>query len=165
MKQDYLPNVYCKAFEDNSGAYELARCPKIRPRTKHINQKYHHFRSYVGTRIHVYQVSTEDQVADLMTKALGFELFSKFVNLVFGWDIKDAIISNGYNWKVKENVRECKENAACSEYIAACNISLPARAESGTKRGRVGLHHAGCADGLHQAGCADGHPEREPGRS
>lgn len=31
------PTVYCKAFEDNSGAMELARIPKMCPRTKHIN--------------------------------------------------------------------------------------------------------------------------------
>jgi len=31
------PYVYCKVFEDNSGALELARLPKLRPRTKHIN--------------------------------------------------------------------------------------------------------------------------------
>ena len=39
-----LPSVYCKVFEDNSGALELARLPKLRPRTKHINVCYHHFR-------------------------------------------------------------------------------------------------------------------------
>ena len=37
------PHVYCKVFEDNSGALELARLPKLRPRTKHINVCYHHF--------------------------------------------------------------------------------------------------------------------------
>ena len=37
------PHVYCKAFEDNSGALELARLPKLRPRTKHIGVCYHHF--------------------------------------------------------------------------------------------------------------------------
>ena len=31
------PTVYCKAFEDNSGAMELTRIPKMCPRTKHIN--------------------------------------------------------------------------------------------------------------------------------
>jgi len=31
------PYVYCKVFEDNSGALELARLPKLSPRTKHIN--------------------------------------------------------------------------------------------------------------------------------
>ena len=46
-----VPKVYCKAFEDNSGALELARSPKLRPRTKHINTTYHHFREYVRNRI------------------------------------------------------------------------------------------------------------------
>jgi hypothetical protein len=31
------PYVYCKVFEDNTGALELARHLKLRPRTKHIN--------------------------------------------------------------------------------------------------------------------------------
>jgi len=34
------PYVYCKVFEDNSSALELARLPKLRPRTKHINVCY-----------------------------------------------------------------------------------------------------------------------------
>lgn len=38
------PKIHCKAFEDNSGALEMARTPKMRPRTKHMNIKYHHFR-------------------------------------------------------------------------------------------------------------------------
>lgn len=31
------PTAFCKAFEDNSGALELAKSRKLRPRTKHIN--------------------------------------------------------------------------------------------------------------------------------
>ncbi|KAL7475502.1 hypothetical protein ACHAW6_001413, partial [Cyclotella cf. meneghiniana] len=31
------PIVYCKVFEDNTGALELACLPKLCPRTKHIN--------------------------------------------------------------------------------------------------------------------------------
>ena len=34
-------------FEDNAGALELARCPKMRPRTKHIAVNYHHIRDHV----------------------------------------------------------------------------------------------------------------------
>jgi hypothetical protein len=41
------PRVFCKAFKDNSGALELAHLPKMRPQTKHINIKYHHFREHV----------------------------------------------------------------------------------------------------------------------
>ena len=40
------PEVHCLAFEDNSGALELACFPKMR-RTKHINQFYHHFQYFV----------------------------------------------------------------------------------------------------------------------
>ena len=48
VTEKYVPKVYCKAFEDNSGALELAKTPRMRPRTKHINTKYHHFRSHVA---------------------------------------------------------------------------------------------------------------------
>jgi hypothetical protein len=37
------PVLNCSLFEDNNGAIEMASTPKIRPRTKHINIKYHHF--------------------------------------------------------------------------------------------------------------------------
>ena len=41
------PTVYCKTFEDNSGALEMAKSPKIRPRTKQLNICFHHFREHV----------------------------------------------------------------------------------------------------------------------
>jgi hypothetical protein len=37
------PYVYCKVFEDKAGVLELARLPKLCPRTKHISVCYHHF--------------------------------------------------------------------------------------------------------------------------
>jgi hypothetical protein len=33
---EVLPRVHCKSFEDNSGAVELTRLPKLRSCTKHI---------------------------------------------------------------------------------------------------------------------------------
>ena len=39
--------LHCKVFEDNSAALEMARNPKMRPRTKHINVLYHWFLSYI----------------------------------------------------------------------------------------------------------------------
>ena len=72
------PHVFCKVFEDNSGALELARLPKLRPRTKHINVCYHHFREHVRSRlVKIYPVSTHDQVADTLTKALSQNAFQK----------------------------------------------------------------------------------------
>jgi hypothetical protein len=54
-----VPKVYCKAFEDNSGALELAKTQKMRPRTKHINLVFHHFRDYVRCGlIVIYPVGT-----------------------------------------------------------------------------------------------------------
>jgi hypothetical protein len=41
------PKVHCKVFEDNAGAIEITTVPKMRPRTKHLNIKYHHFREEV----------------------------------------------------------------------------------------------------------------------
>ena len=41
------PKIHCTVVEDNSGTLELARLPKVRPRTKHIYQSFHHFREYV----------------------------------------------------------------------------------------------------------------------
>ena len=70
------PHVYCKTFEDNSGALELARLPKLRPRTKHINVCYHHFREHVRKGlIKIFPIDTRDQVADALTKTLAQNAF------------------------------------------------------------------------------------------
>jgi hypothetical protein len=65
------PYVYCKVFEDNAGALELARHPKLHPRTKHINFRYHHFCKHVRKGlIKIFPINTNDQIADALTKAL-----------------------------------------------------------------------------------------------
>ena len=51
------PKVHCTVFEDNSGTLELARLPKIRPRTKHINQAYHHFHEHVERKDIIIEVT------------------------------------------------------------------------------------------------------------
>jgi hypothetical protein len=80
------PRVLCKAFEDNSGALEMARTPKMRPRTKHLNIKYHHFRDAVlRGDISILPINTLDQIADVFTKPLGLQLFIKFRKLLMGW--------------------------------------------------------------------------------
>jgi hypothetical protein len=43
----HIPKVHCKLFEDNSGALEMARLPKMRPRTKHLCVKMPRFREHV----------------------------------------------------------------------------------------------------------------------
>jgi hypothetical protein len=65
------PYVYCKVFEDNAGALEFARLPKLCPRTKHVNACYHHFCEHVQKGlIKIFPIDTKDQIADALTKAL-----------------------------------------------------------------------------------------------
>ena len=72
------PFVYCKSFEDNSGALELARLPKLRPRSKHINTCYHHFREFARKGLlKFYPISTASQIADALTKNLPYNDFMK----------------------------------------------------------------------------------------
>ena len=87
FKGEYeAPKVHCKAFEDNSGALELAKAPKMRPRTKHINLVYHHFRSYVLSQaISIHAIDTSNQTADLLTKPLALNLFQKHRRKLLGW--------------------------------------------------------------------------------
>ena len=79
------PIVYCKVFEDNSGALELARLPKLRPRTKHINICYHHFREHVRKGlIKIFPIDTRDQIADIFTKALPQNLLQRHRRFLCG---------------------------------------------------------------------------------
>ncbi len=66
------PYVYhCKVLEDNAGALELTRLPKLHPRTKHINVCYHHFCKHVQKGlIKIFPIDTKDQIADALTNAL-----------------------------------------------------------------------------------------------
>jgi hypothetical protein len=70
------PKIYCKVFVDNIGAIEIAKEPKMRPRTKHLNIKYHNFREEIkkGT-VSIYHLGTKDQIADIFTKPLDESIF------------------------------------------------------------------------------------------
>jgi hypothetical protein len=80
------PKLHCKVFEDNSGALEMARIPKMRPRTRHMNIKYHHFRNAVMSgSISIHAIGTNDQMADIFTKPLRLDLFLKHRLNIMGW--------------------------------------------------------------------------------
>ncbi len=79
------PYVYCKVFEDNSGTLKLARLPMLRPRTKHINVSYHHFREHVRKGlIKIFPIDTKDQIADALTKPLAQNNFQRHHHLMCG---------------------------------------------------------------------------------
>ena len=78
--------VHCRVFEDNSGALEMAKVHKYRPRTKHLNVRLHHFRDYVERQeISIHSINTNDQPADFLTKALNEETLKRHRLKVMGW--------------------------------------------------------------------------------
>jgi hypothetical protein len=74
-------------FEDNSGALEIATAHKFRPRTRHIDVKYHFFRDYYINRkeISIHPVDTTMQQADYLTKAVGLDILKRLRFMVVGW--------------------------------------------------------------------------------
>jgi hypothetical protein len=78
--------VHCRLYEDNSGALEILKTEKYRPRTKHLLVKLHHFRDYVTRgEITIHQVGTADQQADYLTKPVNEPTLQKLRSLVQGW--------------------------------------------------------------------------------
>ena len=86
LQVEYLPHkVHCTVFEDNSGALELARLPKIRPQTKHINQSFHHFCEHMECQdIIIKGTSSNQQMADILTKPLSEATFVQHRKSIMG---------------------------------------------------------------------------------
>jgi hypothetical protein len=81
------PKVHCKVFEDNAGALEMARLPKMRPRTKHLCVKLHHFRGHVRSgKVTIHKVPTELQLADIATKPQAGSLFISQRESLMQWE-------------------------------------------------------------------------------
>jgi len=61
--------VFSKNFEDNKGAIAVERAPSMTRRTRHINCKYHFFRSHIGEEkgIVIQHIDTEEQIVDAFT--------------------------------------------------------------------------------------------------
>ena len=83
---DDKARVHCRCFEDNTGALELANVPKLRPRTKHINLVYHHFRDHVRKGlVKIFPISTSEQIADILTKTLPQNDFQRLRRKMLMW--------------------------------------------------------------------------------
>ena len=83
---DDKARVHCRCFEDNTGALELANVPKLRPRTKHINLVYHHFRDHVRKGlVKIFPISTSEQIADILTKPLPQNDFQRLRRKMLMW--------------------------------------------------------------------------------
>jgi hypothetical protein len=89
------PKVHCKVFEDNAGCLEMARLPKMRPRTKHLCVKLHHFREHVRKgRISIHKVPTELQLADIATKPQPEALFVSQRESILQWESEDMSLAD-----------------------------------------------------------------------
>jgi hypothetical protein len=68
---------------DSSSAIKLSKNPVLHGRSKHIDVRYHFLRdlSNEGT-IELVYCRSEDQIADIMTKALKLDAFEKLRNLL-----------------------------------------------------------------------------------
>jgi len=72
---DALVVIYC----DNISSILLANNPVYHARTKHIEVHYHFIKKKILTKeIDLIHVSTENQVVDIFTKALGTDKLRKF---------------------------------------------------------------------------------------
>jgi hypothetical protein len=86
VKVSAKADIHCKVFEDNSGALEMAKVHKYRPRTKHLNVKLHHFRSYVERKeVTIHPIDTSMQLADYLTKPVNQETLELLRKQVMGW--------------------------------------------------------------------------------
>ena len=85
-KTDRSPTIHCSIFEDNMGCIDLVETPRMRPRTKHIALKYHHFREHMRKKlVTVHHIDTKEQVADIFTKALSDSQFLYLRKLLTGF--------------------------------------------------------------------------------
>jgi hypothetical protein len=83
------PTVKCRVFEDNMSCIEIATNHRTRPRTKHLSVRLHHFRSHILDKtISVEHINTKEQIADMFTKPLGRDQFSKLREKLMRWTLQ-----------------------------------------------------------------------------
>jgi hypothetical protein len=93
----YKMNEATPIYEDNNACIELARDPKHRERSKHIDIRYHFIRDLISKgEVRIERCDTNLQLADGFTKALPIEKFNRLNNLsgIFSAP-KDRGVSDG----------------------------------------------------------------------
>jgi hypothetical protein len=86
--------IYC----DNISSILLANNPVYHARTKHIEVHYHFIREKVLVKeINLIHVSTEDQVANIFTKALGTNKLKRFRKMLGVLEVNLSLRGNVQN--------------------------------------------------------------------
>ena len=71
----------------------MARLPKMRPRTKHICIRMHHFREHVRKGlISIHKIPTKYQLADIATKPQPYDLFASQRESLMQWEAETMMI-------------------------------------------------------------------------
>ena len=72
-------------MHDNTAAIAMAQNPTMSPANKHIELRHHFIRDHVAlNHINLQYVRTDNNAADLFTKNLAFNIFSRHVGRVMG---------------------------------------------------------------------------------
>jgi hypothetical protein len=125
-----IPNVHCKVFEDNSDALEMATVHKLRPRTKHLNVKLHHFRDYVTRKeISIHPIDTSMQLANYLTKAVNLVTLSRLSSVSNGMvtiiSVRESVIISGSKWSSQEGGSRTQGSALLKYQLAILQPSIP----------------------------------------
>lgn len=79
IKLDVLPTLY----EDNNAAIKLAKSDESKALKHIVKLSYHYVRLEVANKnLNIKWVNTKDQIADILTKALGYSAFEKLKNML-----------------------------------------------------------------------------------
>jgi hypothetical protein len=118
-----VPIVHCKVFEDNVGALEMARLPKMRPRTKHLCIRLHHFREHVRKKlISIHHITTHLQIADLLTKPQPKDLFIAQREILMRWPTDNVSVTEGKRDSAENIQSTPSTNHPNSNHLRACGI-------------------------------------------
>jgi hypothetical protein len=88
LKTDPKSKIKSTIWEDNAACLTLASSdpPRMTPRSKSIAVKYHWFREHlIPGLIEIHAISTQDQAADIFTKAKPQATFEKLRFMLLGW--------------------------------------------------------------------------------
>jgi len=85
----------------------MARLPKMRPRTKHLCVRMHHFREHVRTgKVSIHKIPTEHQLADIATKPQPEALYVSQRESIMQWESEhqtaEQLLSPGKNLRACE---------------------------------------------------------------